>query len=142
MRIHRATGCAYLAIYIFLMIQMVPRLWTFQVELPARTVLHLALGMSIGAILIIKIAIVRFFKHLELSLVPLLGTGLLIATFLLLGVSVPVGLREAQLASRAGLGSELRVEDRARVERLNCRLAHRPQSSRPSKGCVLAGGCC
>lgn len=118
MRLHRLSGYAYLAIYVYLMVQMVPRLWTFQVELPARTVLHLTLGMTIGIILIIKIAIVRFFKHLESTLVPMLGTGMLIATFLLIGLSAPVGLREVQLSRQVGLGSELSVENRDRVARL------------------------
>ena len=55
---------------------MIPRLWTYQVELPARTVVHLVLGISIGAILTIKISIVRWFKYLEKSLVPMLGIAL------------------------------------------------------------------
>ena len=33
---HRVLGWIYIAIYIVLMVQMVPRLWTYQVELPAR----------------------------------------------------------------------------------------------------------
>lgn len=47
------------------MCAMIPRLWTDQVELPARTVAHLVIGIAIGAILILKISIVRFFKYLE-----------------------------------------------------------------------------
>ena len=47
---HRVLGYLYLVIYVYLMIQMVPRLWTYQVELPARTVVHLLLGMAIGRI--------------------------------------------------------------------------------------------
>ena len=110
MLVHRATGYLYLAIYIYLMIQMVPRMWTFQVELPARTVMHLTLGMSIGVIILIKITIVRFFKHLESSLIPFLGTMLLIFTFLLLGLSVPFNLREVQLSS-GGVGGGVYSDD-------------------------------
>jgi cbb3-type cytochrome oxidase subunit 3 len=64
MNLHRVLGRAFVGIYILLMWDMVPRLWTYQVELPARTVIHLTLGIAVGAILIIKIMIVRFFKHL------------------------------------------------------------------------------
>ena len=46
--------------------------------------------------MIVKIAIVRFFKHMEAGLVPLLGTGLLICTVLLLGLALPTTFREAK----------------------------------------------
>ena len=59
---HRLIGYAYLIIYLYFMSEMLPRLWNYQVEFPARTVAHLLLGMTIGVILICKIAIVRFFK--------------------------------------------------------------------------------
>ena len=70
MRTHRATGYAFLLIYIYLMAQMLPRIWHYQIEMPPRTVMHLTLGLAIGIILFIKIGIVRFFKHLESNLVP------------------------------------------------------------------------
>src|SRR5580658_4159965 len=99
MLLHRALGYIYFAIFAFLMIQMVPRLWNYEIELPARTVAHLVIGLVIGITLLIKIAIVRFFKHLESTLAPFLGTLLLICTIVLIGLSVPTALREA-LASR------------------------------------------
>ncbi len=70
LNLHRLLGYLYLLVYLYMMAQMVPRMWSYQVELPARTVAHLLLGMGIGATLFIKIAIVRLFKHLEGTLVP------------------------------------------------------------------------
>jgi mono/diheme cytochrome c family protein len=99
MLLHRGLGYIYAAIFGYLMIQMVPRLWNYQIELPARTVAHLIIGLVIGITLLIKIAIVRFFKHLESTLAPFLGTLLLICTIVLIGLSVPTAFREA-LASR------------------------------------------
>lgn len=114
--IHRFLGYAYLIIYIYLMWQMVPRLWSYQIELPARTVFHLTIGMSIGAILIIKITIVRFFKHMEAKLVPVLGVSLLICTMLLIFLALPFSLREAYLSSTALDGDEdMTMERIARV---------------------------
>ena len=72
--IHRLLGYVFVVIYLYLMAEMIPRLWTYQVELPARTVAHLLLGMAIGAILIVKVTIVRFFKHMEATLVPVTGS--------------------------------------------------------------------
>ncbi|TWU28407.1 hypothetical protein [Bythopirellula polymerisocia] len=95
--VHRALGYIYLSIYVVLMVQMVPRVWQYQVELPPRTVVHLTCGMLIGAILIAKIAIVRFFKHREEPLVPLYGTSLWICTLLVVGLAVPFALRESYL---------------------------------------------
>jgi hypothetical protein len=91
--LHRSIGYAYFAIYVYLMSQMAPRIWSYQIELPARTVAHMCLGLAIGAILIVKIAVVRFFKHLEGEMVPFLGTGLFVCTALLIGLSVPFTLR-------------------------------------------------
>jgi mono/diheme cytochrome c family protein len=98
MWLHRGLGYAYAAIYVFLMWQMLPRLWEYQVEFAPRTVAHYLLGLSIGVILLAKIAIVRFFKHLEGKMVPFLGTGLLICTVLLIALSAPFAFREAYLA--------------------------------------------
>lgn len=92
---HRVFGCVFLGIYVVLMIQMVPRLWTYQIEFPARTVVHISLGMAIGVVLILKIAVVRFFRRLDPSLVPPLGTFLLVGSVVLIGISVPSAFREA-----------------------------------------------
>ncbi len=114
--VHRATGYAFLIIYLYLMSQMLPRIWHYQIELPARSVMHLTLGLSIGIILIIKIAIVRYFRHMESSLIPLLGTILLICAVLLVGLSVPFVFKEQYLSQQA-FGSVLSEQnlDRLRI---------------------------
>ena len=94
MFIHRAIGYAYLILYIFMMWHMVPRLWNYQVELPPRTVAHLMLGITIGVLLLVKISILRFFRHFEEAM-PYIGTALLICTYLLIGLSIPFTLRES-----------------------------------------------
>ena len=118
MRLHRAIGWAYLTIYVVLMFQMVPRLWSYEVEFPARTVAHFLLGMAIGVILLVKISIVRWFKHLESTMVPFLGTSLLLCTFLLVGLSLPFAFRERALRARAAGGSVFSAESLARVKSL------------------------
>ena len=112
-RAHRVFGYVFLAVYIILMWQMVPRLWTYQIEFPARTVAHIVLGMSVGAVLVLKICVVRFFRRLDASLVPLLGTWLAVSSVVLIGISVPAAFAEA-LATESYLGDE----NRARVEML------------------------
>ena len=94
MLLHRLIGYGFVLIYILLMVQMVPRLWAYQVELPARTVAHLSLGIGIGALLAVKILIVRFFKHMEGATAPLLGILLFVGTTVLIGLSVPIAMRE------------------------------------------------
>ena len=110
-RTHRILGYVYVAIYLYLMWQMVPRLWAYQIELPARTVMHLTLGITIGALLVTKLTIVRFFKHLEARLVPLLGSALFVCSFLLIALALPFSLREAYL-QRTALGDETMIESR------------------------------
>ena len=97
---HRVFGYVFVAIYVVLLVQMVPRLWTYQIEFPARTVLHIALGMAIGTALLLKIVIVRFFRRLDQSLVPPLGTLLLVGSVVLIGFSVPAAFQEALATGR------------------------------------------
>jgi len=115
--LHRATGYAYLVIYIYLMSQMLPRLWHYQVELPPRSVIHLTLGLSIGIVILIKMSIVRFFKHMESTLIPMLGTTLLVCTTLLVGLSVPFVFKE-QYMNQQALGTVLAPENMARIKAL------------------------
>ncbi len=117
MNLHRLMGYVFVGIYVVLMWDMVPRLWTYQVELPARTVIHLTLGLAIGAILLIKIMVVRFFKHMESTLAPLLGTSLLIFTLLLTGLAVPFAAREAYLRATAQDGDNFARERIDRVRK-------------------------
>ena len=118
MLLHRLIGYAYAAIYLYLMTQMVPRLWTYEIELPARTVAHMLLGLTIGIIIVVKVSIVRFFKHLESTLVPFLGTALFICTFLLIGLSVPFAMKEVYLHRSTIGGSAFSAENIERVNRL------------------------
>ena len=105
MLLHRLIGYAYAILYVFMMWHMVPRLWNYQVELPPRTVAHLMLGITIGVLILVKIAILRFFRHFEEAM-PYIGTTLLICTYLLIGLSVPFTFREAALRTQTMAFSE------------------------------------
>lgn len=114
MRVHRVIGYSYASIYVLIMIQMAPRMWQYQVELPPRTVAHLILGFLIGLLLILKITIMRFFRHLE-EWMPYLGTAMLVCTVLLLGLSLPFVFREGSLAAGASRRGVFSSENRKRV---------------------------
>lgn len=117
MRLHRVLGWVYLILYVVMMFEMVPRLWEYQVELPPRTVVHLILGITIGVVLLVKISILRFFRHLE-EWMPVLGVTLLSCTILLSGLSVPFALREFSLARSAVGGGVYSQENRDRLAKL------------------------
>ena len=86
--IHRLSGLAFVVIYVVLMIEMVPRLWEYQVELPARTVIHAVMGLVIGILLVAKIAIIRWFQHFGKGL-PGIGFAILVCTLVLGFLSLP-----------------------------------------------------
>ena len=117
MRLHRVLGWLYLIIYVVMMTAMVPRLWEYQVELPPRTVAHLMLGMTIGVVLLVKISILRFFRHLE-EWMPVLGVILLGCTIMLSTLSLPFAFREATLARGAAGGGVYSAESQGRVAKL------------------------
>jgi hypothetical protein len=91
-----------------MMLEMLPRLWEYQIELPARTVIHATAAIAIGVILITKIVILRFFRHFEEAM-PLLGFGLLLCTVVLATLSLPFALRAH------GGGAVFADENRVRV---------------------------
>ena len=129
MQLHRILGYVYVGIYIYFMIEMIPRMWTYQIELPARTVAHMLLGMAIGAILIVKIVIVRFYKYLESTLVPGLGTLLFICTVLLTGLALPPAYREHALSANA-LGERALTPERQTLLRAQLSAAGIAEASR------------
>jgi len=117
MRLHRILGYMFVLLYIVMMIEMVPRMWHYQVEWPARTVAHMMFGMSIGIVLLIKLSILRFFRHFE-EWMPVLGTLLLGLTITLSALSMPHAFREMVLAREAAGGDVFSEDNRARVAKL------------------------
>jgi cytochrome c5 len=89
---HRLVGLAYVVIYVFMMWHMLPRLWEYQVELPARTVMHACMAICIGVLLVTKIAIIRWFQHFGTAL-PGIGLGLLTCTMILAMLSLPFAIK-------------------------------------------------
>ncbi len=114
---HRVLGYLFVFCYIAIMWHMVPRLWEYQVEFPARTVAHIILGSTIGFLLVLKIAIMRFFRHFE-EWMPYLGTSIMLFTVLLLGLSIPFVFRERALASSAPGGTVYSQESMERLSKL------------------------
>ncbi len=114
MNIHRFCGFAYVVVYLILMWQMVPRLWQYQVEFPARTVAHIIFGITIGVILIVKLSILRWFRHFE-EMMPTLGIALLLCTCILTGLSLPSAAKEQILATNSVGGSVFSTDNRQRV---------------------------
>ena len=115
--IHRLVGASYLILYIVMMWQMVPRLFEYQVEFPARTVAHLMLGVSIGLLLIIKLSILRVFKHFGGAL-PYIGAALLWCTTMVVSLSVPFAFKERYWSGAVVGGGAASDENMERVRRL------------------------
>ncbi len=114
---HRLLGYVFTLLYIAMMWKMVPRLWEYQVEFPARTTAHIVLGFTIGFLLLIKIMIMRFFRHFE-EWMPYLGTAIMLGTIVLTGLSLPYVLQERALAQSAPGGSVTSAQSLARIATL------------------------
>lgn len=109
--VHRLLGAAFVVIYVVLMVEMVPRLWEYQVELPARTIMHAVMGITIGFLLVCKIAIIRWFQHFGKAL-PQIGAGILLCTIILAFLSIPYSIQAHSF------GDVTRADNLARVERV------------------------
>lgn len=112
LRVHAFVGYAYALIYFFMMWNMLPRLWEYQYELPARTVIHAVVAIVIGVLLISKITILVFFRHFEEAM-PKFGFGILLSTVILIVLSVPYALRAHDFS-----GTVSSPENVERVKRL------------------------
>jgi mono/diheme cytochrome c family protein len=128
MRLHRILGWLFIVIYLVMMSEMVPRMWNYQVEWPARTVAHMCFGMGIGFLLLIKVLILRFFKHLE-EWMPVLGTALLAFTIILSGLSMPHAFHEMALANQVAGGDVYSKENVERVATL-LKVADLPEEAK------------
>ncbi|PRP90129.1 Photosystem P840 reaction-centre cytochrome c-551 [Enhygromyxa salina] len=99
LRFHAFVGYVYGLIYIAMMWNMFPRLWQYQYELPARTVIHAVVAIILGVLLITKIMILLFFRHFE-EATPKFGFGLMLCTVVLITLSVPHAARALDLQGR------------------------------------------
>ena len=115
--VHRVIGISYVVLYIILMYQMVPRLFEYQVEFPPRTVAHLMLGVTIGLLLILKLAILRAFNHFSGAL-PYIGTALLWCTTMVVSLSVPFAYKDRIWSGAALGGSAFSAQNLERVSKL------------------------
>lgn len=112
LRMHALAGYSYGIIYVVMMWNMLPRLWEYQYELPARTVFHAVVGITIGVLLICKILILIFFRHFEESM-PYYGFGLLLCTVILSTLSIPYAVQAHDFSGRT-----TDPENLARVQKL------------------------
>ena len=115
--IHRSVGICFVLLYLFMMYQMVPRLFYYQIEFPARTVAHLMLGVSIGFLLIVKLVILRACRHFS-NMLPYIGVGILWCTVLLVSLSVPFALKESYWSVSTVGGSVYSPENIERIRKL------------------------
>jgi mono/diheme cytochrome c family protein len=115
--IHRLVGVSYVGLYLMLMVQMVPRIFQYQVEFSARTVAHLMLGVTIGLLLILKLSIIRYFKHFS-AVIPYLGCGLLWCTTMVVSLSVPFAFKESYWSQGAVGGSAFSEQNLERLKKL------------------------
>lgn len=99
LRVHAGVGYLYGLIYVVMMWNMFPRLWEYQYELPARTVIHATVAIVLGVLLFTKIIILLFFRHFEEAM-PKFGFGLLMCTVILITLSVPHAARAVDLQGR------------------------------------------
>lgn len=110
--VHKYVGYTFGLIYVIMMWQMVPRLWEYQVELPARTIIHATAAIILGVLLLTKIIILKFFRYFEEAM-PQIGFGILLCTVMISVLSIPHAVRGTGL-----IPISLNAENRDRVARV------------------------
>jgi mono/diheme cytochrome c family protein len=101
--LHRALGYVFVATYAVLLFEMVPRAWEFRVATPV-SVVHGALGILVGVLLVVKIAVIRRFQRFGNRL-PWIGGALAVSTLLVAALGVVPAW--TVLRPRAPLSAEL-----------------------------------
>lgn len=91
---HRALGYVFVLTYAVLLVEMVPRMWEFRV-VTSVSVVHGALGIFIGVVLAMKIAIIRRFQRFGHRL-PWFGGTLAVTTLVVSALGIVPAWRVLQ----------------------------------------------
>lgn len=84
--VHRALGYVFVVVYFVLLFAMVPRTWEYR-EATIVSIVHGALGMLVGALLIVKIAVIRRFQRFGNRL-PWIGGALAATTLIVVALAI------------------------------------------------------
>ncbi len=84
--LHRALGYVFVLTYAVLLFEMVPRTWEFRVATPL-SVVHGVLGIAVGVLLVIKIAVIRRFRRFGNRL-PWIGGALVVTTLIVAALGI------------------------------------------------------
>ena len=84
--VHRVLGYVFVLAYVALLFEMVPRAWQFRVATPV-SVAHGLLGIAVGVILAIKIAVIRRYQRFGNRL-PWIGGALAVTTLVVAALGV------------------------------------------------------
>jgi mono/diheme cytochrome c family protein len=84
--VHRILGYVFVLVYAALLVEMVPRAWQFRVATPL-SVVHGALGIAVGVLLVVKIAVIRRFQRFGHRL-PWIGGALAASTLLVAALGI------------------------------------------------------
>lgn len=84
--LHRALGYLFVVTYVLLLVEMVPRTWEFRVATTV-SILHGALGIAVGVLLAVKIAVIRRFRRFGNRL-PWIGGTLAVTTLIVAALGI------------------------------------------------------
>lgn len=84
--VHRLLGYVFVLIYAALLVEMLPRIWEFRVATTI-SIVHGALGILIGVLLVVKIAIIRRFQRFGNRL-PWIGGTLAVTTVIVSALGI------------------------------------------------------
>ncbi|HYC91042.1 MAG TPA: hypothetical protein VEO54_17625 [Thermoanaerobaculia bacterium] len=84
--VHRALGYLFVLTYAVLLFEMVPRIWEFR-EATASSIAHGVLGMVVGVLLVLKIAVIRRFRRFGHRL-PWIGGALAVSTLIVAALGI------------------------------------------------------
>ena len=90
---HRVLGYLFVAFYLILMVQMVPRIWQYSLEgWTFQSVAHAALGLMIGLFLTFKVLILRWYQQYGNWLL-LVGSSILVCSIGSILLAAPPALK-------------------------------------------------
>lgn len=84
--LHRLLGYVFVLIYAALLIEMIPRAWEFRVASTV-SIIHGLLGLLIGVLLVVKIAVIRRFQRFGNRL-PWIGGTLAVTTLIVSALGI------------------------------------------------------
>ena len=115
--LYRTLGILFIALFAVWIYTLVPAIWRYQSEFPARITAQIVVGIAVTFLILVIVAISAAFEHFE-NWLPYLVTLSVLGTLVLFGLSIPFSRSQRAFDGIGLVGDEFSMANQERVKTL------------------------